>query len=200
MTNPTSRIESAVYKRLQGHPDGETLDELARLYEVNRSLIAGVVDSMQARGLVSNDDLRVTALCWRASSHWLVRMEIPHVSQQIFEEYSQDLEDLCHQLREDGIVALRPPVSEVELVIATATFVGGVLAKSLITSLGNRVAEFVGKVVRRRRSQGIDNITIKGQIHVSDDNDIEFTISGQNAQSVADAFDKLRQRLDSSDS
>jgi len=191
----TDTLDGAVYKRLAARPEGDTVPELARLYQVDEDAILRSLMTLHGRRLVFLDGQRASARRWHDQSHLSARMEIPYVTPPVFADYCQDLDELCSELEHDGIEAFRPPTGEVEIVLTAATFVGGVLATAFLTQVGTRLAEFVGSVVSRRRDQGVDVVSIKGRFRTDDGTVIQFSVSGSDPKSVIGQFSELRDRL-----
>lgn len=191
-------LAGAIYKRLYQRLNGETVAELARLYEVPEENVLSSLETLEERRLVMIEGQLAQSRRWRDQPHLLVRLEIPRVAQSVFAAYQHELDNLCDRLERDGIETLRPPTGEVEIVVAATTFAGGVLARSVLTKVGDHLAAFVGSIVSRLRSEGVTSITLTGHVMTDDRSKVSFSISGPDARSVAEGFHQLRESLRSS--
>ncbi len=188
-----SQIQS-LYHYLCRHNEGCSLSDLCNHFQLSMNYILDCISNLEFRGLVTKIDQDVKAINWWDKPHVELLLNIPYVTQEVFQEYCSDLDELAADLRQLNPSILRPYNHETGLEIIIGAAVGFVIVeffKGFWSELGKKVAAFVDNTVKKRHRSGVDKIEICGT-HNSDKWSISFSVTGSDSESVMSRFQYMQ--------
>lgn len=181
-------------------PEGETAEHLCLVLETEQDRIRHALGHLVDIGLLKKEGDRFFTVPWWDAPRIEITLDVPRVSQSVFDNYAFAIDEFAINLRRLGYEIIRPNTHEtsIELILsATTIFVLAEFFKPFFGELGKRLAQFIGDSIKVFGNKGLTQVHFKGVRKLGEGYDVQLSIIASSQDEFCNLLAEIKEKLDS---